>query len=817
MNNYLRVIIRNFISDKMYTFIIVFGLAIGIAASLMIAQYVHFELSFDRHYKDRDLIYFSYMEWQNEQGTIELDCHPAVAPLFKRSIPEVVASVRISPALTNKGDELVLRREENGRTVFYSREKGMYLADPDVLDFFSIPMLEGDSKTALSEPNTMVITRSLAEKMFPGQNPLDKTLRIQAGPWMGEIGITGIIENPMPNSSLQYNAFFSLDSQGLDEIWIWPIFQTFIKVQPGSNPEVIEKKINDAAQASLHTVETEYNIKESIHLFPFARFHFYRSANSLGIATIKFSGDKRLIIYFILLASLILIISWANYINLTTARALRRAKEVGLRKVNGATRKNLVFQFLIEFFFMNLISMLLALTIAQLLFSQFARIIGSRAEWIFWSEPLFWVAVALFTIFSTLASGIYPAFIMSNYNPSKVLKGNFSRSQTGMTMRKGLVLVQCGLSLFMILSIYVISRQLMYMQNKDMGMKVEQVLVVRTNELDTALNRTRAFDQWKAKVESIKDIKSTSAVQFFPGENGAMSQWFYRSSDPEQRQTGFSTNVISENYFNTLDMQLLYGRDFRDDQSLDADKVIINEKGAHQLGFTNAASAVGELITLRRSEKEYTIIGIVRDFNFSQKSVVSGAVFLRQNWNEAFDEDYDHFLIKLSTNNLSQSMTRLEKEWKDLFTDAPFDYFFLDTYFDTFYREEQQFAGVFGFFSILGILITCMGLFGLSLYDTGSRTKEIGIRKSLGGTATNIIWLFSKDYLKLVLTAGVLAVPISYWLLTQWLENYPDRIRVEGDAVLIPILLMLCIAMFTVGYQTFKAANVNPVESLKTE
>jgi putative ABC transport system permease protein len=754
IRSYLKIIFRNFFSDGMYTSIIVFGLAIGISVSLIIGQYIHFELSFDKEIKDRDRIYYTYMNWQEEKRVSDALCHPAVGPLIKRSVPEVTGVIRIVPAGLSRGDEWILRREKNGVLQDYGRINNMYLADPEVLDFFSIPMLEGDPLTALVDPHSIVITKSVADKFFPNESPINKTLNIL----IYEFRVTGIMEDPLPNSTLQYNTLISIkflenffDETYLETNWIWNIFQTFIKINPEADKHVVEKKINDSAAPHLSRLQKDYNVRESIHLYPFRDFHFYKPFNSAGVSPVVFTGDRRIVGFFTAIAFLIMIICWANYINLTIARALRRAKEVGVRKVSGADRKSLILQFLSEFFFLNITSLMVAFTLTQLLFSSFAAAIGSRAEWVLWREPWFWLVVIVFLILSTLVSGIYPAFVMSNYNPVKVLKGNFSRSQSGVALRKGLVLVQFGLSAFLLMSIYVISKQLIFMQTRDLGMSTEQVLVVRLDELDSALNRITAFEQWKTRIQDREDVVSGAAISAYPGDRQPRGGYYQATNSKDTNVVPLETNIITEDYFKTMSMELLYGRTFRDDRPIDTTAVIVNETAAHLLGFENPESAIGQEIIYKEANSRSEIIGVVKDFSSSLKNPAYGSAF---HYKEEGTHSTLYFLVRLSTSNLTPTLVELQNDWETLFNGAPFDYFFLDTYFDTFYKEERQFAGVFGFFSVVGIAVTCMGLFGLSMYNTGSRTKEIGIRKSLGGSPRSIMWMFSKEYMSLVLAAS---------------------------------------------------------------
>jgi putative ABC transport system permease protein len=809
--SYLKVIFRNFFSDGMYTPIIVFGLAVGIAVSLIIGQYIYFELSFDKQYKDRDRIYYTYMRWNDAQGVYDKLCHPAISPFIKHVVPEVESSIRITPAGINLGDEWVLQREKDGKKKEFGRINNMYRADPEIFDFFSIPMLAGDPKTALVDPGSIVITRSVANKFFPNESAMDQILKVLI--W--DFKVTGIIEDAAPNSSLQYNVFFPLNGMPKEslELWEWPEFQTFIKLRPGTEQQAIEEKINNAAAPHLSQLQKQFNIDESIHLHPFQDFHFYKPYNNAGVSPVVFTGDKRIIGFFAAIALLILTICWSNYINLTVARALRRAKEVGLRKVSGAGRSNLVLQFLSEFLFLNMISLLVAFTITQLLFDSFASAIGSMAEWMLWKEPLFWLVIIAFIIISTLVSGMYPSLVMANYNPAKVLKGNFSRSQSGMNLRRALVFVQFGLSALLLMSIYVVSRQLVFMQTKDIGMSTEQVLVVRLDDLDPALSRFTAFDQWMSRIQNKDYFISGAAISDYPGGRIPRGGYYYRVTDPQKTTMNFEQNGITQDYFKTMNIQILYGRSFRNEYPGDSSNVVVNESAMHQFGFDNPESALGQEIVFAKSNKAYKIIGIAKDFSSDLRYKPYNSIFHHKDageWGVIF-------VIKLSTTNLSVTMSDLQKEWQTLFNDSPFDYFFLDTYFDTFYKEERQFASVFGFFSIVGVVITCMGLFGLSMYNTNSRTKEIGIRKSLGASSRGIMWLFSKEYLNLVLAASIVCLPIGAWLLKDWLKNYPNRIDFGVDFIIVPLILMTVVAQFTVGYQTFKAAHSNPVDSLRSE
>jgi len=373
----------------------------------------------------------------------------------------------------------------------------------------------------------------------------------------------------------------------------------------------------------------------------------------------------------------------------------------------------------------------------------------------------------------------------------------------------------------LLMSIYGIAHQLSYMQNKKLGMSTEEVLVIRLDELDTAFTRYEAFEHWRVRMANQTGVYNVAAADVYPGERGNGLQGFHRINDPGKKVAGCQIYAILGDYSETMSMKLLEGRTFSSYTAYDSTIVMISETAARDMGFDSPASAIGQEISMHRGagNRTFKVVGVIGDFFTSVKDPAQGVVMLNGHWNEngGYVAYTNFFIMKLSTQNVASTMQKIQQEWSATFNDAPFDYFFLDTFFNTFYKEERQFAGVFGFFSIIGVVVTCMGLFGLSLFDTGSRTKEVGIRKALGGSPSGIMWLFSKTYLKLILMASAVSIPVGIWILNDWLKNYPQRIELGTDIIVVPFVLMTFIALSTIGYQTFKAAHMNPVTSLKNE
>jgi putative ABC transport system permease protein len=818
IRNYLRLVIRQLLNEKIHTFIIVVGLAIGIASALIIAQYVEFELSFDKSVRDRENIYYTYLSWVRPENVVDGRAFPAIAPFAKTNISEVKECVRATV-----GDEtpVHLRLEENGQVIKSVAATNFYFVDYNFLDFFSMPLVAGDAN-ALREPYSMVLTKTLAGKLFGGNNPLNEIISfIAPGRPKVEFIVKGVVADPLSNSSVQFNALMSLSTVGsewktMDESWFGGDFQTYIKLHPGSNYKVVEEKLNKLSAASIDPTEHQLDLKIDIKLTPFNEYHFFRHHNTTTTQQIHFTGDKRLLIYFSILGALIILISWANYINLSTAKAISRAKEVGLRKVSGATRGNLVVQFFLEFLFLNIISLVLALTFTQLLFGLFANIIGSRAEWVFWTRPMFWLLVIGITLVSTIVSGIYPALVISGYKPARVLAGNFARSSGGMALRKTLVIFQFALSVFMVASIYVISRQLYFMQDKELGLTAQQVIVIPTQELDPSMKQLDVFQTLRLKLKGDDHFVSTSAGGTFPGANIPRNMIWSSDKDPTRKSLAFDMNIVRQDYFKTMGIPLIAGREFRADPLIDTAYAIINERGAVLLGFNDPSKAIGEKIVSGDTKKAFEIIGVVKDFSANLKVKNGAEIFLSR---DMFTGNalwgYMNMFVRVSNKDIKTSVDVLEARWAEIFGDMPKDYFFLDKYFDTFYKQERQFAGVFGYFAMIGIAVTCMGLFGLSVYETNSRRKEIGIRKTVGASAFRILWMFSENYLKLVLISVLITIPFAYSILREWLNNYPDHIVLQWDALVVPALIMCFLAIGTVGYHTLKAASTNPVNSLR--
>lgn len=819
--NYLKILVRSFYAERSYSLIIVFGFAVGLSCVLMIAQYIHFEKSFDKHVPDADRIFYTYMHWEGSDEIFDVTCHSAVAPLINAAVAGVSDVARLAPIAEGKGHETLIRWGDGFKS--YSRESDLWAIDPVILRMFGISFIKGNPAAALREPHTVILTDRLSRKLFSDKDPLEQMLQVQSANKVVLFKVVGVVEDPSANSSLQFNALFSLQtfqklwsSLNAANEWQYPAYTTYIKLESGAQADEIERSINQAAAVHLQKLYEKFHIRESIRLYPLTEFHFYQPSQNEWSYSIEFTGDERMLVFFAVLGILILVISWSNYINLTTARSLERAKEVGIRKTSGASKRQIVLQFLGESFALNLLGMLVALTITQLSFELFADALGSKASWTLWRLPVFWIVLLLFISCSTIISGLYPAFIISRYHPAAVLKGKFSRSPAGSLVRRILVTTQFVFAVLLMLSIYTITRQVILLQGKKVGMIPEQVLVIRAMSIDTAVDRRVALQHWRNRIGTRTDVVSTTAGYSYPGEVGEGYQSVYRWDQAPKDAREYGTRQVSSGYFSTLGMTMLEGRDFNNNGS-DTSKVVVNDLAAKMLGYASLSDAVGERVVLNKNGRIFEIVGVSKSAQASIKWPMIAMVYFYESVDTNPTLYFNYFFAKLKSETIPETLSSLQRDWDVLFPGAPFDYFFLNDFFYTFCREERQFAGVFAFFAVVGVVITCMGLFGLNLYNINTRSKEIGVRKTMGASALNIMWLFTSGYLKLILFAALVSVPVGIWALNAWLANYPNRISMGVDVVLVPIGGAIAVSVLTVIYHTYKTAITNPVKALRSD
>ena len=796
IRNYLKIAVRTLLKNKGFTFINILGLALGLAICLLIIFFVVDELSYDWYNTKYERIYRVNTDLKYN-GTVSYFAGSPIplADALAREFPEVEKAVRITPAVNirfKKGNETV---REDGAT-FYC-ENGIF-------DIFTFPMLSGDPKTALTEPNAVVITESMAKKYFNRTNVVGETLFLVTD--SSSHKITGVMRDMPQQSHFKINFLLASFPVGKGNWNSISPFKTFILLKPGTDHKHFEAKLNPLMDRNL--VHADFDYKKfklssnyfKLSLIPLKDIHLPSNRQGeLGI-----NGNIQYIYIFSAVAIFILLLACINFMNLSTARSANRAREVGVRKVLGSSRRHLVFQFLAESLIVTFVAAFIAVLTAWALLPLFNHF--SNKELSITLQTLSWLLPALFIIvlFVGILAGSYPAFFLSAFQPVDVLKGKLSAGFKGGALRSTLVVFQFSISIFLIIGTLVIYNQLHYIQNKDLGFNRSQVLTI--NSVNT-LNNTQLFKQ---QIKQLPGVVNATLTSYLPV--GGYRSIGFISTD---QNNGQSTQLwkVDEDYLNTMGIELKQGRGFSAQLKTDSSAVVINETAAKILGYhgdpvnKSLYTGVGKDI-----KKKYTVIGVVKDFNFSSlRDNVEPLVMVMENdW-------LARLSVRVNTNNLPAMLARIEATWKTAAPHEHFEYSFMDADFDALYRTEQRMGNLFIAFTTLAVFIACLGLFSLAAYAAEQRNKEIGIRKILGAGVSTIVTMLSKDFIKLVFISIIIATPLAWLIMNKWLQGYAYRQNIQWWMLLSAAVGALVIAFATISSQSFKAARSNPVDSLRSE
>ena len=818
--NYLTIAYRNLIKNRIYTLVNIFGLAIGMAACFFIFQYVHFESSYDTFHKNLANIYRVNISFGGSFSNVPpmSTNHPGVGPAMKREFPEVVDYARVvTPALFLPSSNISYT-DTKGNTVIFSPEK-YYIADASFLTMFSFPFVSGDPSKALIEANTAVISEKMAEKYFGKDDPMGKTLRLNQ---QLPLKVTGVFKDVPENSHIKFDMLISFSTLvGDDRLnnWTWPEFYDYVMLAPGTDPKKVEARFPAFIDLHLSKIMKQYNFMTYFHLQPVADIHL----RSEGLKGPEDNGSEREIYFLTVIGIFVLVIAWINYINLSTAKSMERAKEVGLRKVVGALRWQLIGQFIMESVLINLVALILAAAIVFICFPYFGAFIGKdisagSASSGLWHASAFWLSLVTIFLTGALLVGAYPAIVLSAYKPVLVLKGKFFQSGKGILLRKVLVSFQFVLSLLLIAGTVTVYRQLSYMRNQSLGYNIDQVVVVKVPPaFDSTFDyKIRSFQGQLLRQPSIADVALSTEI---PGKTVVQRNSIRKATDDQTHN--FITDIleVDDHFIPTYQMGLAAGRGFtfHDTSTYRPTantKIIVNEEVVKALGFKNNEAALHSYVNLEYGVDVIAeIIGVIS--NYHQRSLrdrYDPMVYLypdRTNWS--------YLSIHLHAGNIPNGLAAIEDSYKSIFGGTPFEYFFLNEFFDRQYQSDQRFGKVFSLFTILTIIVACLGLLGLASFMVRLRVREIGIRKVLGASVYSILALFSKDFVILVCIASAIALPITYFLVHLWLSNYAFHIGLDGFIFIVPPLILLFISLITIGLQSFKAALANPVKSIKAE
>ncbi len=804
--HYFTIARRNLLRNKVYSLVNVGGLAVGIAASLLILHYVRYELSYDRFHAQAERIYrVQYDNYQNGQLTFQSAAAvPAVGPALKDNFPEVIDYVRFFPI-----SGIMTYVDAQGNPVSF-REQKLQIATPSALSMFSFPLRAGDAETALDGINKVVLSESAARRYFGKEDPMGKTLRWQDG---DELIVTGVMEDVPANSHIQFD--FLISYQTLNEntdnasetAWGWYDFNTYVVLDERTDLAAFQAKWNEWLVNERQSEWNQNDYRQEFLLQPLTDIHLY--SNLLQESEPEQQGNGNAVYFLLTIALFILLIAWINYVNLSTARATERANEVGVRKAVGAYRNQLIRQFLLEAVLINLLALLLAglLVVAGAPFVEelTGRLIATPP----WAAAWFWQSLLLLLLVSVLLSGLYPALLLSSFKPVTVLRGKIHTTRRGSTFRKGLVIFQFGTSVAMIAGTLIVFRQIDFMLNQDLGVNVDQTLVLRGPGITDSLYRDN-LETFKTELLRSSEVEAIAVGSNVPGEEIFWTQGIRRLSGGPESSIPIYNVGIDYDYVPTFALALVAGRNFSRNYGTDAQGALINEATARVLEFDDPEEALNERVQV--GGDTLTILGVLGNYHqMSLKNQPAPMVF-RLGLNET-----DFYAIKLRTDHLSETIGTVQAAWQESFPGNPMDYFLLDAFFNRQYQGDERFGRIFSIFAGLAIFIACLGLFGLASFVTVQRTKEIGVRKVLGASVASLISLLSADFLKPVLLAGVLAIPVAYFAMRYWLQSYPFRIDMVWWLFLIPFLLVVGIALLTVSYQTLRAATRNPVRSLRYE
>lgn len=806
--NYLITAYRALWRYKFFSFITMMGLAVGMAAFLLILQYIRYEINYDTFHEKGNRIYRVGTNFYREGTPASYAAtFLGLGPALKADFPEVKEFTRVC-----------FRRAIVSYQNQAFTEDNLYFVDPGFLNMFSLQMQEGSSAT-LSAPNEVIISRTAAQKYFGREQPIGKIIKLKSRLIEQDVTVKGVFADLPANSHLPIDFLVSVQTlashlgnerlNGWDSIdhltYVLLNEQADVQQLKAKLPAFIDKylgKLWGQTGIGLGQNRTEFGLQPLLDIHLHANLQDEPEANG-SIATVRL---------LMLIAAFILLLACINYINLSTARAMERAREVAVRKVIGASRLQVARQFFFEALLLNFTGIILAFTLVQVT-GPWLNVVAGKPFYIFsWHDTTLWLSLVSIFIGGSFLSGVYPAFVLSSFKPATALKGKVHSSVSLFSFRKVLMVLQFVVAVLLMAGTYTVYRQMEFMQEYSLGMNIDQLLIVKAPLLKEADSLAiHKQDIFKNQLLSQAAVSKATVSSSVPNTNmyGTIGAVGRIGTNPADVGHMFHHIYADTDFMQTYAIELLAGRNFSKDLRTDREHLILNEAAIQMLGFKNPAAAVNQKILY---EGEKTIIGVIKDFHQYSvaKEMIPIIVELRTN-------DRKYFSAKVNTGKLSQTIASLQTSFEELYPDSPFEYFFMDEHFARQYEADRRFGQVFSVFSGIAIFIACLGLFGLVSYATIQRSKEIGVRKVLGATVTSLLVLLSKDFIKLVLLAIVIACPVAYWSISQWLSGYARHIPIQVDFFLIPSLAVLLIAFITLSYHTLQAARENPIKALRDE
>ncbi len=812
--NYLKVAWRNIIRKKGYSFINITGLAIGMTVCLLMLLFVQYELSYDTYHKNEEDLYRLERQWLSADGSVRghfASLAPSFVVFLEKEFPEVENAVRIYPvdtALVSVGDTHYV-------------EKRLYFAEEDIFDVFSISLIEGDPKTALARPDGLVISESMARKYFPNESPIGKQMKFEQTYFFQ---VTGVMEDTPPNTHVYFDflapylALKGLQGKGERDYFHGTrnfsdnVTFAYVRFMPGTDPDAVRTKIPDFLDRILGTrKDADGNIipasqGNTILLRKVTDIHLHSHTSK----ELEANGDIRYVNLFTIIALFVLIIACINFMNLSTARATQRAREVGLRKVVGANRRRLTAQFLGESLMVSMMAIVLALALVGLLLPAFNAFSNRDISFGLLFNPVGVLTVLGVFILTGIVSGLYPALYLSAFRPASILRGELTRGKSGTRMRKILVVFQFAVSVALIVGVGVVYKQMRFLQNADLGFERENIVMLRADQVIK-----QNWQEFKQQLTGSPHILFATLSKRAPTGRLLDSPGFRTEVNGQVLTSPFSMphNRVEYDFFRTYGMEIIAGRDFSIDYPTDANKAfILNETAVRRLGLERPEDAVGMPMSTFAPFLNGNVIGVAKDFNYESMhhEIIPIITYIQPSQANTVS-------IRIAPGMVREALYDAEVVWKRFNPEYPFQYDFLDDRIAEQYRNEERMMQMFGYFSLLAILIACLGLLGLASFTAERRTKEIGIRKVLGATLSNVMFLLSREFTLLVLAGNIIAWPVAYFAMNQWLKNFAYKTSIGWVLFVLAGLVTLAISLLTVSYQAIRAAVADPAVAIRYE
>lgn len=811
LRSYFTIAFRTYFRNKTVTIVNIFGLAVGMSAFFFLVLYISYERSYDTFHTNSANIYrlqYNYYE-EGKKVRTQATSVPAIATALKENFPEVTEFARASRQFLEYAAFTC-----NSEISF--RANQIFIVTPSFLTMFDFPLLKGNPETALSEPLKAVITESMAKNYFGAEDPIGKVITYNN---RYDFEVTGVSHDVPPNSHFKFDVLLSYkslssiahldkDSERGEMDWKWAGFYTYIALKPGTNPHVFQDKMNRWLQTERGEAWEKAHYRQEFLLQPLEDIHLFSNLAEEVVPDEQGNGNAVKVLS--LIAVFILLLAWVNYINISTSRAMERSKEVGIRKVSGAHRKELVKQFFFEYVgILSVAAILTALFVLELR-PYFARLTGADLSFRFLFRSPFWLDLTLLFCAGTFIAGIYPAYILSGFKPVLILKARLTKSTKGIRLRRFLVTCQLAVSVALIAGTFIVFNQISFMLNRNLGIDIDQALVVHAPGMNMApppafSNNLNAFKDEIVKHPGIRGVATATSV---PGEEILWQKYIRKFEDHPSQAFLIEVVGIDYSFIPVFDVRLLAGRNFAESLTTDEQAVILNQAAIIELGYGDPQNAINEKVNMWG--RDWNIIGVL-DYHQRSLKIPQIPIAYILSGNRGF------VVIKVFPERLHQTMAWIKKKWDVHFPGVPYDFFFLDESFNRHYKNDRMFSRIFVLFSGLTIFIACLGLFALATHNSVQRTKEIGIRKAFGASAGDIYVLLSKEFLRLVLLASVVAVPFTYYRMNKWLENFAYRIDIQWWIFPAAWAIVSTVVLLTISYQSFRAAIANPVDAIRYE